>query len=76
MAPAARFEGRVLLAVRDRSDFGSQFCKRSVVNGPGPFFLREPALKEVRFKRSGTVLAPGVSFQGVCFYGLGTVLAP
>ena len=37
LAPGARFEGRVLLAVRDRSEFGTQFCKRSVINDPGRF---------------------------------------
>ena len=29
----------------------------------GTILLLEPVLKEVRFKRSGTVLAPGASFE-------------
>ena len=33
------------------------------MNGPGPFWLREPGLKEEYYERSGTVLAPGASFE-------------
>ena len=48
------FEGRVLLAVRDRFDFGRQFCKKSVINGPGPFLALG-----VSFERSSLLTVRG-----------------
>ena len=45
---------------------------KSVISGPGPFLapgarfegrVREGRVREVRFKRSGTVLAPGASVE-------------
>ena len=36
----------MLLTVRDRFGSGSQVLKKSVINGPGPFWLREPGFKE------------------------------
>ena len=36
----------MLLTVRDRFGSGSQVLKKSVINGPRPFWLREPGFKE------------------------------
>ena len=48
LAPGARFEGRVLLAVRDRFWLREPALKEefNYISGPGPFWLREPGLKE------------------------------
>ena len=38
------FKEVLLLTVRDRFGSGSQISKKFVINGPGPFWLREPVL--------------------------------
>ena len=42
-----------------RFGFGSRLFKVLIIHGPGPFWLREPALKEECYYRSGTVLGSG-----------------
>ena len=44
LAPGARFQRSLLLTVRDRFGSGSQISRKFVINGPGPFWLREPVL--------------------------------
>ena len=53
-APGARFERRVLLAVRERFAPRASSGKKMDINGPGPFWLPESAFKVFAF----TVLEP------------------
>ena len=48
LAPGARFEEKVLLAVRDRFWLREPALKEECyyISGPGPFWLRQPGLKE------------------------------
>ena len=77
-----------IVMVRDRFGSGSQFLEKIVINGPEPFWLREPVFREVCYLRSGTVLGSGcqvlkksVFVPGACFgkfavNGPGPFLAP
>ena len=69
LAPGARFESRLLLTVRDRFSFGSQFCK-IVINGPGPFWLREPVLKKFVINDPGPFWLREPVFKEVCLLWL------
>ena len=62
MAPGARFEGRVLLPVRDSFlALGARFEGRVLLAVRDSFWLQEPGLKEECHWRSETVLTSGAS---------------